>query len=153
MLHNVFAFDSFNDEVTKTVFEVFHRYGIFVGKASEKLGKVELAPKMDLPDLEILGTMWLSDSMLNETVLRFKRKPVNVISHPNAPPHWEELKQKVFARGAVFSEELFNFFHKVEGSGSLATCVASRRFMHLLSTSPLELFSYLVMFHFQTISF
>jgi hypothetical protein len=140
VLQNVFAFDSFNPEVSKTIYEVFHRYGIFVGKASERFGKVELAPKIDLPELEILGTLWLPDSMLNETTVRFEHK---ITAKPTlievGVTMWHPTEEKVVARGAVFSEELFRFSHS---RGTVVACGSSRLYLHVLSVNPLELCSY-----------
>lgn len=139
MLQNVFSFDSYNDDVSKTIYEVFHRYGIFVGKTSERHGKVELAPKMDLPELEILGTLWLPDSMLNETHVRFEPTQVS-LDERNGGVSWHKIQEKVVARGAVFSEELFHFFHR--SNGSVAACASSKSYTHILNTNPLELISY-----------
>jgi hypothetical protein len=143
VLQNVFSFDSFNEEVSKTIYEVFHRYGIFVGKASDRHGKVELAPKMALPDLEILGTLWLPDSMLNETRVRFERKlVVNIARNTTiATTVWQKMGERVVARGAVFSEELFRFLHR--SRGTVSACVSSDTYFHILTVNPLELWSYL----------
>lgn len=144
MLQNVFSFDSYNDDVSKTIYEVFHRYGIFVGKTSERHGKVELAPIMDLPDMEILGTLWLPDSMLNESHVRFESKEVKVERGMNGGMQWMKLQEKVLARGAVFSEELFHFFHRTSNNGTSFACASSKSYTHILNSNPLELVSYLV---------
>ena len=130
--------------MTKTIYEVFHRYGIFVGKASERFGKVELAPKVDLPELEILGTLWLPDSMLNETTVRFDHKSTATttpteIGAGGREGGWHPIEERVVARGAVFSEELFRFSYS---RGTVVACVSSSSYLHMLTVDPLELSSY-----------
>ncbi len=140
-MQNIFSFDSFSDEVTKAIFEVFHRYGIFVGKISDKHGKVELAPNTELPEVEILGTLWLSDSLLNETKLNFEKSVASLsIQRIYTKRQKWEILERVATRGAVFSEELFHFFLKCDGS-ILATA-SSTKFLHVL-TAHLDLYTYL----------
>ena len=172
VLNNILAFDSYDEYLMKSLYEIFHRYGIplyiptvlnelhgNVKNNNSENKSVKLALKIKFKALKVTGELEYDKVVFPKyfQVSHQEEFQLNEFVYKNQherPKKWEEnqiewkgVDKKYSMRGKDFTEEIMNIKSEEEVKGECYYCVSdvgadNMNYLHVVSNSPFNLYTF-----------